>query len=68
MTDLLGKECSCINTRAKQALQWALDYHIVTVAREPRNKEALLEEAKAEFKTITGKEPGNMALKLRYRD
>lgn len=57
-TGLLGKECSCINHRAKQAIEWALDYHIVTVTRELRDKESLLEEAKVEFKQITGKEPG----------
>lgn len=58
MPELLGKQCSCINDRAKQALSWALDYHIITVARELRSKEDLLKEAKAEFKEIVGKEPG----------
>ena len=58
MAELLGKQCSCINYSAKQALEWALDYHIVTVARELRAKELLLKEAQAEFKEITGREPG----------
>ena len=58
MAELLGKQCSCINYSAKQALEWALDYHIVTVARELRAKELLLKEAQAEFKEITRREPG----------
>lgn len=58
MAELLGKECSCIKYYAKRGIEWALDYHIVTVARELREKEELLEEAKVEFKEITGREPG----------
>ncbi len=58
MMELLGNQCSCINIRAKQALEWALDYHIIDVSKELRDKEDLLEFAKAEFKEITGREPG----------
>ena len=58
MANLLGEQCSCINYSAKQAIEWALDYHIVSIARELREKEDLLKEARAEFKEITGKEPG----------
>ena len=57
MSEFLGKECSCINYRSKRAIEWALDYHIINVARELREKEDLVKEAKAEFKEITGGEP-----------
>ena len=57
MAELLGKDCSCINYRSKQAIEWALDYHLIDVAKELRQSELLLEEAKKEFEEITGKEP-----------
>lgn len=53
----LGEQCSCINYRAKQAIEWALDYHIIDIAREVREAEILAEKAKQEFMEITGKEP-----------
>ncbi len=54
---LLGKQCGCINYRAKQALEWALDYHIIDVTKEISQAAILVEKAKREFVEITGMEP-----------
>ncbi|KKM02756.1 hypothetical protein LCGC14_1781240 [marine sediment metagenome] len=54
---ILG-ECSCIRKAPKQAIEWALDYHIIAVRRELMDTERNLEMAKDEYKEITGKEPG----------
>ncbi len=67
MAELLGKECSCINHQGKQALEWALDYHIITIAKELRGKEDLLKEAKAEFKEIVGREPGEYGIEAQIK-
>jgi len=54
---LLGEQCSCINYRAKQAIEWALDYHIIDVTKEISKAAILIEQAKREFVEIVGKEP-----------
>lgn len=54
----LGDQCSCINEQAKQAIEFALDYHIIHILREIRGKQELLKEAKQEFEKITGSKPG----------
>lgn len=54
---ILGEECKCMRQAPKQAIEWALDYHIISVAHELAAAEVLLEQAKKEFEEITGKEP-----------
>ncbi len=55
--DILG-ECKCMRKAPKQAIEWALDYHIIEITKELMDRKRELEAAKAEFKEITGKEPG----------
>lgn len=62
---LLGKQCSCINYRAKQLLEWALDFHIVNITKEISQDAIALEQAKREYVEITGKEPGHYGLEER---
>ena len=59
---MLGKQCSCMNHRAKQAIEWALDYHISDIAKELRIHEIILDEAKQEFFEITGHAPGQYGI------
>ena len=58
MSELLGKECSCINHKAKESIQWALDNLLGTLRRDHRDMESLLVEAKGEFEEILGRSPG----------
>ena len=54
---ILGKECKCIRQAPKQAIQWALEYHISNLAREVDQKTDLVRLAKEEFREITGFDP-----------
>ena len=67
MAELLGKECSCINYRGKQAIEWALDYHIIDVTKEISQAAILIEQAKREFVEIVGKEPAPYELEEQLR-
>ena len=58
MSQLIGEHCSCINQRAKQAIEWALAYHIVATKKELGEAETLLDKAKQELREITGRDLG----------
>jgi len=54
---ILGEECKCLRKAPKQAIQWALEYHISNLVREVDQKTDLVRLAKAEFREITGFDP-----------
>ena len=60
--ELLGKQCTCINYGVKQAIEWALDYHISNLAREIGQKTEMAGLAKTEFKKITGIDPSTYGI------
>ena len=64
--EILG-ECKCMRKVPKQAIEWALDYHLGTLRRDHRDMERLLMESKAEYKEITGKEPGIYGAEAKLR-
>ncbi len=57
MSDLLGQQCSCMRYETKRLIEWAIDYHLISISKEIKEAEILVEEAKGEFREITGKEP-----------
>lgn len=65
--ELLGEKCSCINYRAKQAIEWALDYHIIDITKEMSQATILIEQAKREFEEVVGREPSRYNLEEQLR-
>ena len=66
MVLILG-ECACMRQAPKQAIEWALDYHLGTLRRDYRDLQRLLVEAQTEYKEITGKEPGEYSAEAKLQ-